>query len=324
MKLNNNIYRNRSLLLSVSLLLLVLLPTSCERRDLWVFQDGYKQVTLNIDWRNYHRDGEQNSQAVNPDGMTLWFYPADEQPAYTVTTSQVTSYETYLGAGDYRALVIDYSPKEYGKQEFVGMDYASSAKVQSLPAAYQPTNENFELYGPQCYARPLPRVEENGLYTVLYQPEPIGSDTLSMRIKTGAYNNYIPYEEHDDYQSTLVKQYFHMSPLLVPWRLRLRIPITGIYYLYDVSATMAGLADGVFLAKGVTSDVPCLLETFDVFGYLLRRDTFATTENAVLEAMAAGLPVVMPREPLGRYILGEDGGILIDAPEEYEAAMKAL
>lgn len=75
---------------------------------------------------------------------------------------------------------------------------------------------------------------------------------------------------------------------------------------------------------GWVADVYGLMHSFDAFGYLLRADTFATTENAVLEALACGLPVVMPREPIGKYILGETGGVLIASPDEYAEAMKCL
>jgi hypothetical protein len=80
-----------------------------------------------------------------------------------------------------------------------------------------------------------------------------------------------------------------------------------------------------FALTGWVSGVNALLRTFDVFGYLLRSDTFATTENAVLEAMAAALPVVVSKSPLGKYLL-EDGssGFLADNPEEYGRIMENL
>ncbi|MDR2357660.1 MAG: glycosyltransferase family 4 protein [Oscillospiraceae bacterium] len=82
---------------------------------------------------------------------------------------------------------------------------------------------------------------------------------------------------------------------------------------------------GYFDFRGWTENVRELLTSFDVFGYLLRPNTFATTENAVLEALAAGLPCVVSREPLGGYLL-EDGksGFLADSPKEYARIMKRL
>jgi glycosyltransferase involved in cell wall biosynthesis len=68
-----------------------------------------------------------------------------------------------------------------------------------------------------------------------------------------------------------------------------------------------------------------MLLRFDVFGYLLRPDTFATTENAILEAMAVGLPVVMLREPLGEYFVEQgENGFIANNPMEYAEIMLRL
>lgn len=85
----------------------------------------------------------------------------------------------------------------------------------------------------------------------------------------------------------------------------------------------AGLSGHTALLGWVDNPIR-LLATFDVFGYLLRPDTSATTENSVLEAMSAALPVVMSREPVGTYIVGDTAGILVDSPEEYASAIKRL
>ncbi len=242
--------------------LALLTTTSCERRELYVYQDYFKQVLLDIDWRNYDRDRHLYPHTPDPAGMTVWFYPADGGKADHYTTAQVTRYETYLSKGDYEALVIDYSPAEYGKQEFIGMDYANSAKVQATPSAYQPTDDN-DLYGTPAYAKQLLRQQPNGLWTVANQPEEMASDTAQMHIISGEYDHYIPYDERDSYQSTLIQQVFKMNPLIVPWRMRVRIPIKGIYYLYEIKSTIAGMADGFFLAENHTSDDPCIMQIDD-------------------------------------------------------------
>jgi len=80
-----------------------------------------------------------------------------------------------------------------------------------------------------------------------------------------------------------------------------------------------------FDIHGWVEDIYTLLRTFDVFGYLLRPDTFATTENAVIEAMASAVPTVMSKYPIGKYLL-EDGisGFLADGPEQYGEIMYEL
>jgi glycosyltransferase involved in cell wall biosynthesis len=86
----------------------------------------------------------------------------------------------------------------------------------------------------------------------------------------------------------------------------------------------SGLAD-CFDIRGWVTDVGELLLSFDVFGYLLKPDTFATTENAILEAMAAGLPVVTSQQPLGKYFVEhEKTGYLVSLPREYADVMLRL
>ena len=252
---------------------LLLLSTGCERRELWVYQERYAQVELDIDWRNYFREWgiSQNTNinpgvqpASDPDGMTVWFFPRDGRKSYRYTTAEVRHFETYLSKGEYDGLVIDYSPEEYGKQEFVGMDYAATAKVQATPASYQPDSIP-ELFGAEAYSGSTPLAQKNdkGYFVVANEPEDMASDTIYMNIKSGKYDKYIPYKERDTYQSTLEHQLFNMEPIVDPWDMRIRIYIKGVYYLYKVTATVAGLADGYYLVNCKSSDQPCLLKLDD-------------------------------------------------------------
>ena len=254
--------------------LVLLLSTGCERRELYVYQENFKQVEVNIDWRNYFREwgiqgrveGNPNAPyivtpAEDPDGMTIWFFPRDGRPSMHYTTAEVRKFETYLRAGEYDGMVFDYSPGEYGRQEFVGMDYAETAKVQSTPASYQ-ADSIPELYGIGAYPYPLP-MNSNGFCVIANQPEDIASDTIYMNINTGKYDRYIPYKERESYQATLVNQVFNMEPIIDPWTMRIRIYIRGIHYLWRAQATVAGLADGYYLVKCKSSDSPCLLQLDD-------------------------------------------------------------
>ena len=234
-------------------LVAVLLLAGC-RRDLWVYGNEFTSVSLDVDWRKY--------QGKDPDGMTCWFFPEDEsiQPS-RITTASVRHTDLYLGRGRYTGVVIDYSPQEYSCQEFVGMDRASTACVQATPASYQPeANAYVQLYGSACFHEPLPHILENGFYQVANQPEQMALDTLKdMVILTGEYGDYIPYEVRDTYQSTLTMQKFKSTPTSPIWSLRIRVYVKGIDYLWQVEGSLAGLADGRFLALNRNTDVPCLL-----------------------------------------------------------------
>lgn len=243
---------------------LLMLTTGCERRELFVYQDNFKQVEVNIDWRNYFRELYINpnvTPAEDPGGMTIWFFPRDGRESYHYTVSEVRKFETYLSKGEYDGMVFDYSPSEYGLQEFVGMEYASTAKVQSTPSSYQ-VDSIPQLYGAEAYDYTLPR-HDNGYAIIANEPEDIASDTCYMNINTGKYDKYIPYKERDTYQSTLVKQIFNMEPVIDPWDMRIRIPVKGIYNAWKMEASIAGLADGYYLVQCKASDTPCLLKLTD-------------------------------------------------------------
>ena len=64
---------------------------------------------------------------------------------------------------------------------------------------------------------------------------------------------------------------------------------------------------------------------FDIFGYLLSSTHYGTTENALLEAMAAGVVPVAMKQNVERYII-ENGvnGFLVESPEEYGEVLRYL
>lgn len=79
-----------------------------------------------------------------------------------------------------------------------------------------------------------------------------------------------------------------------------------------------GIAERIEL-KGYCQNVnECLLE-FDIFGYPLNPYHFGTTENSILEAMSAGLPVILMNQRTEQYIIDNDiDGLLSDDLTQYE------
>lgn len=76
---------------------------------------------------------------------------------------------------------------------------------------------------------------------------------------------------------------------------------------------------------GQLIDTKPALAEMDVFSYLLNPQHFGTTENALLEAMAAGLPVVTLAQCVEQYIIQNgETGFLVHSPQEYGEVMHSL
>lgn len=75
---------------------------------------------------------------------------------------------------------------------------------------------------------------------------------------------------------------------------------------------------------GFSDDIENVLTTMDVFCYPLAEENYATTENALLEAMAAGLPVVVMDNPPERSIVdnGRTGFTAKSADEFSDIVLK--
>ena len=78
-----------------------------------------------------------------------------------------------------------------------------------------------------------------------------------------------------------------------------------------------------FICKGYCNNIEKELLGLDIFGYPLNLENYATTENSILEAMAAGLPIVAINQNTEKYIIeNNNSGFLVRDMEDY--AIKIL
>ena len=82
---------------------------------------------------------------------------------------------------------------------------------------------------------------------------------------------------------------------------------------------------GKFQFMGFTENIKSILEVLDVFGYPLNTKHFGSGEQAITEAMYAGLPVIAFSNPSEQEIISHnETGILVDNEQSYTEAIKTL
>ncbi len=267
------------------LVLLATMAASCDRRDLYVSGEGYQSLELNVDWTDY---GE------TPGGMTTWFFPLDkgnpttdpeqmtnnDHKPYQNTTANVTKESLYLPSSRYQGVVIDYSPAEYGHQEFRDMDNIHEARVVMADGTTQADNFTLpgkfisvtdqtaareKLFGESAIvksAQQKPVQAASNYYLVNDQPEPIAADTLHNRQLTSgsAYGDYIPYKERDTFQKDITVQKISSKPHSLVWTATIRVFIEkGYQNMWQVRGSLCGLANGHYLARHVNTDLASII-----------------------------------------------------------------
>lgn len=294
-------------ILIVAVLMLMLLAfASCERRELYVYGDEFHSVELEVDWRKY--------LTSDPDGMTVWFYPLGNptHAPYRTTSASVRHQDIYLPGGRYQGVVVDYSPEEYSRQEFLDMDAVETARVKATPASYQPDSltvvgegvsrglndsVNVELFSDVAWAPALQDrwpLGDDGIYVVAAQPEQMALDTLDNKlVDLGRYGDYIPWKERNSYQDSIVVTKLYSEPTTIIWKMRIRVWIkSGYNYLWQNLASLSGLSDGRYLARNENSSTSCLLflegwdgqRTGDNSGYIsLTFNTFGECPGSMTE-----------------------------------------
>lgn len=236
------------------LLLLLTAVCSCQRPELWMYTDEFRQVGLTIDW----------SRCTNePTSMTACFFPADSATdTRQYVTNDVTALSFNLPRGQYTGLVFSYSAEEYGHQELIDMDQAGRAAVRLRLLPEQPGPDD-ELYGSKAvtpHADGLSVNPATGMYLVSYTPEDMASAIITgMDIVTGSEGDLIRYDERKTFEAGLQQQQYSCQPLPFVWQLKISIYVEELQYYYAARASVAGFSNAYRFVDGKNSTGTALL-----------------------------------------------------------------
>ena len=221
-----------------NILLLLLTVCACQRPDLWMYTDEFRQVGLTVDWSQCPSE---------PTSMTASFYPNDgNTKIYRHVTNDVTATSFNLPRGQYKGLIFSYSADEYGHQELVNMEQADKAAVRLryLPEQPQPDDD---LFGSQAITSQIKGMNVNpatGMYFISYAPEDMASAIITdMDIVTGSEGDLIRYDERKTFEAGLQQQHFSCQPQPFVWQLKIRIYVEELQYYYVARASIAGFSN---------------------------------------------------------------------------------
>ena len=83
--------------------------------------------------------------------------------------------------------------------------------------------------------------------------------------------------------------------------------------------------DAAIEFTGFTKDVKAQFERFDLFSYLLNPDHYGTTDNVLLEAMGAGMAIIVLNQCGEKHVIKHmQTGIVVNSKEEYGQAVRYL
>ena len=144
----------------------------------------------------------------------------------------------------------------------------------------------------------------------------------------------IPLNERPLKKSDLIYSYLgapnfsKLHPQIADFLTAVHTPRFRVQFFGDAEANPKLLSSQLtdkMVHRGFTSDPNSVLMESDILIYLLNPDHYGTTENALLEAMAAGVVPVVLNNPVESSIVKHNvTGMIVDSPESFADAIAFL
>lgn len=223
------------------IIVLLLLLTSCEHKELCYHHPHTAKVRIDVDWSQFEKE--------IPTGMTVMIYPINDGHYLRHLTNTTTHAVVDLEAGFYNTIVYNQSETEFGTVEFTGMDKFSTAEVHTIDATSR------------WYAC---RAEGERL---VQQPEWIGTDYCTEAEVTPSMVETAREEYMADLSKANTPMQFVIAshtPQNIIHTISVKVHLKGIYNLRSARASLTGLAGGYSFSKNkpTANNVTQLLETW--------------------------------------------------------------
>lgn len=224
----------------------VLLLAGCTRRPLEIYYRPNCRVTLDVDWSDFPEV---------PSGMSAYFFRDGDDRPIIIPTADIYSTEVNLPAGHYRCFVMNQTEEEFYSFDFMDMNQFGTAKaiLATTKSRWFKSADTRAGIDPSAVA-----IAPENLGIGLVDEFDITEEMIESY--QAEYANWVTKTKNnsqDPHSKSIldaasVKLFAKVHNVVC--EMNVRVHIKGIQNLYSVRASMDGMASGVLLNSGLTTD----------------------------------------------------------------------
>lgn len=217
-----------------SLILLLVITTSCDRRPLELEDPAtgdYAKILLLTDWKNL---GEV------PTGMTAIFFPEDGSQPTTIMTNNIGRNIVRLKRGTYKILIFNQSIYEFGSMSFADMGKFETAlaRLNQLNGNSTSTAADYTWFRSVCH-------NQDSIDMAVRSPELFNADRITYEVtpEICARQKYI--EENPSGWGDIVEEFadtIFSIPPPVPPTMYIKVRVKGLNNAYQVKGYITNMA----------------------------------------------------------------------------------
>ncbi len=240
---------------------------SCVRRELTYSYNPTVEIVINADW---------SDMSEEPSGMSVYCYPDDGGSPVIKQTNSVNSTTVSLGVGEYKILVFNQIPSDFGTINFNYMDDYEQAEVTAASTTskwYASKSDDEEL---------------------VRDPEELAIATYhTVDVTQAAVDEVLGLTEKYEGTDMEIEPYIiiYVEPKVVIKTTRVTVAIDGIDNLASVRSTLTGMASGYDISEQTThaSYATHLLESWSIINI----EEFDVTQGDIVAYFTCfGLPEI--------------------------------